>query len=200
MGTPVFWSGFDRPWSAPTMFADLTGWAWSQESNRTTDLPIIGVVRGRQEFGPRALGHRSLLAVPTSNDIRNRMNRLKHRQWYRPVSPMIADEALAQVFGHAVKSPYMTMAPRVLDEVRERFPALAHVDGTARHQSVGENDDPWLHALLLAVGNKTGLAALINTSFNTKGEPIVNTVRQCLELLDTLEDLDYILIEDWLFQ
>lgn len=161
--------------------------------------PIIAVVRGRQEFGPRALGHRSLLAVPDSDDMRERMNRLKFRQWYRPVAPMIADEALEEVFGSAIKSPYMSMAPRVRDDVRARFPALAHLDGTARHQSVGKRDEPWIHELLIAVGRRTGLAALINTSFNTHGKPIVNTVRACLKMLEELPDLDYVLIEDWLF-
>eukprot|EP00933_Yihiella_yeosuensis_P016348 TRINITY_DN14003_c0_g1_i1.p1 TRINITY_DN14003_c0_g1~~TRINITY_DN14003_c0_g1_i1.p1 ORF type:complete len:137 (-),score=17.98 TRINITY_DN14003_c0_g1_i1:144-554(-) len=132
--------------------------------------------------------------------MRDRMNRLKFREWFRPVAPMIADEALKQVFGRKVKSPYMTMAPQVLESVRKRFPALAHLDGTARHQSVGESDEPWIHALLIAVGGWTGLAALINTSFNTKGKPIVNTVRGCLEMLEDLPDLDFVVIEDWLFQ
>merc|ERR1712187_767070 len=122
------------------------------------------------------------------------------RQWYRPVAPMIADDALEEVFGRVVRSPFMTMAPKVREEVRIRFPALAHVDGTARHQSVGPGDDMWLYKLLLAVGKLTGLAALINTSFNTRGKPIVNTVRECLEMLDTLADLDFVLIEDWLFR
>merc|ERR1712061_979110 len=92
--------------------ADLLagGPAWTQQRNRTIDRPIIAVVRGRQEFGPRALGHRSLLAVPDSDEMRVRMNRLKFRQWYRPVAPMIAEEALAQVFGRVVKSPTMSMA------------------------------------------------------------------------------------------
>merc|ERR1712190_55201 len=115
----------------------------------------------------------------------DRMNRLKARQWYRPVAPMIADEDLEKVFGQVVKSPYMTMAPRVQEVVLKSFPALAHIDGTARHQSVGRDDEPFIHALLLAVGKRTGLAALINTSFNTKGRPIVNTIRECLEMLDT---------------
>merc|ERR1712129_411927 len=109
--------------------------------------------------------------------MRARMNRLKARQWYRPVAPMIADEALHEVFGRDIKSPYMTMAPQVRQDVRKSFPAMAHLDGTARHQSVGRADEPWVHALLLAVGRRTGLAALINTSFNTKGKPIVNTVK-----------------------
>merc|ERR1712129_525383 len=124
----------------------------------------------------------------------------KFREWYRPVAPMLADEALEEVFGSVIKSPYMTMAPKVRTDIRKRFPALAHLDGTARHQSVGQDYEPWLHELLLAVGKKTGLAALINTSFNSKGKPIVNTVRACLQMLDELADLDYVLIEDWLFQ
>merc|ERR1712060_612660 len=102
------------------------------------------------------LGHRSLLAVPDSIEMRDRMNRLKARQWYRPVAPMIADEALEQVFGRVIKSPYMELAPRVRHDVRSRFPAMAHLDGTARHQSVGQSDEPWLHALLLAIGKITG--------------------------------------------
>ena len=88
------------------------------------------------------------------------MNRLKARQWYRPVAPMVAAEALDEVFGRVVESPYMTMAPRILESVQARFPALAHLDGTARHQSVGRRDEPWVHSLLLAVGRKSGLAAL----------------------------------------
>merc|ERR1719265_1470714 len=113
---------------------------------------------------------------------------------------MIADEALDEVFGQEVKSTYMTMAPRVREHIRQRFPALAHLDGTARHQSVGRDDEPWLHALLLAVGKITGLAALINTSFNTRGKPIVNTIAECLQMLDELPDLDYVVIEDWIFE
>merc|ERR1712232_92263 len=132
--------------------------------------------------------------------MRERMNRLKFRQFWRPVAPMIADEELVRVFGRTVKSPYMTMAPIVRDEVRAEYPALAHLDGTARHQSVGKDDEEWIHALLLAVGRITGLAALINTSFNTRGKPICNTVKESLKMLDEHPDLDYVLIEDWLFE
>ncbi|CAE7436598.1 nodU [Symbiodinium microadriaticum] len=167
--------------------------------NRTRK-PIVAVVRGRQEFGPRALGHRSLLALPEGTEIKDRLNRLKFRQWYRPVAPMIADEDLEAVFGYVAKSPYMTMAPLVKEDIRVRFPALAHLDGTARHQSVGQADEPWIHALLLAVKKWTGLAALINTSFNSKGRPITNRVQECLQMLRDLPDLDFVLIEDWLFE
>ena len=91
-----------------------------------TRHPIVAIVRGRQEFGPRALGHRSLLAVATDDEMPKRMNRLKAREWYRPVAPMIAEEALTEVFGHTVRSPYMTLAPVVKPEIRKCFPALAH--------------------------------------------------------------------------
>eukprot|EP00928_Gymnodinium_smaydae_P055080 TRINITY_DN38702_c0_g1_i1.p1 TRINITY_DN38702_c0_g1~~TRINITY_DN38702_c0_g1_i1.p1 ORF type:complete len:645 (-),score=127.58 TRINITY_DN38702_c0_g1_i1:19-1953(-) len=162
--------------------------------------PIVAVVRGRQEYGPRALGHRSLLASPDVDGLKERLNRLKFREWYRPVAPMIADEALEEVFGRKVASPYMSMAPRVRPDIERRFPALAHLDGTARHQSVGKEDEPWVHALLHAVGRRIGLATLINTSFNSKGKPIANTVLACLQMLDELPDLDFVLIEDWLFR
>ncbi|CAE7041064.1 nolO [Symbiodinium sp. CCMP2592] len=175
------------------------GPAWSKDQNRT-EKPVIAVVRGRQEFGPRALGHRSLLAIPDSVAMKERMNRLKFRKWYRPIAPMIADEALVQVFGSPIKAPFMEKAPKVREEIRQKFPGMVHFDGTARHQSVGASEEPWIHQLLLAVGNLTGLAALINTSFNTRGKPIVNTVRESLEMLDTLPDLDYVLIEDYLFK
>lgn len=175
------------------------GPAWQKHPAKKTPKPIIAVVRGRQEFGPRALGHRSLLAFPDSEDMRDRMNRIKFRQWWRPAAPMIADEALEHVFGHKFGSVYMEFAPVVREEVRQKFPGLSHFDGTARHQSVGREDEPWVHALLLAVGKRTGLAALINTSFNSKGKPITNTVQESLEMLDTLQDLDFVLIEDWLF-
>eukprot|EP00438_Fugacium_kawagutii_P034373 Skav204878 [mRNA] locus=scaffold2602:46921:52510:+ [translate_table: standard] len=157
---------------------------------------------------------------------------------------MIADEALEAVFGRKVLSRYMERAPKAGTTVwrldlgisgwEGPSKAMVHFDGTARHQSVGPTDEPWLHQLLLAVGKLTGLAALINTSFNTKGwgvsgsrflstswewvfhacygtgrtknaggqascagRPIVNSVKDSLLMLDTLPDLDYVLIEDW---
>ena len=142
--------------------------------------PIVAVVRGRQEFGPRALGHRSLFAVPDSNDLRDRMNRLKFRQWYRPVAPMIAEEGLEEVFGHKYLSPSMEFAPKVRPEIQERFPALAHFDGTARHQSVGKGDEPWVswkarRACILIRGRLFFLAAgPMQTAFSSS-EVVSNT-------------------------
>jgi len=101
---------------------------------------------------------------------------------------------------NVVKSYEYPLAPQVQPDIRDRFPALTHLDGTARHQSVAKTDEAWLHALLIAVGKKTGLPALINTSFNSRGKPITNTVKASLEMLSELSDLDYVLIEDWLFK
>merc|ERR1712226_1284112 len=112
---------------------------------------------------------------------------------------MVAAEALHQVFGREVFSPFMDKGPQVRGEIKRRYPALSHVDGTARHQSVSMKDEPWLHSLLLEVGKLTGLAALINTSFNTKGKPLVNDIQTSLRMLEELPDLDYVLIEDMLF-
>merc|ERR1712107_524301 len=114
-------------------------------------------------------------------------------------APMVASEALEQAFGRVVKSPYMDKAPVASEATRYSFPAFAHIDGTVRHQSVSREDEPWVHALLLAVGKLTGFAALINTSFNIKGKPLVNSVKDSLDMLDTLPDLDYVLIESFLF-
>ena len=93
----------------------------------------------------------------------------------------------------------MSFAPFLKDWVVDAFPAIAHVDGTARPQTVSASRNPWLHKLLLLIGDMTGAPILINTSFNAHGEPIVNTVKDTLDLLWNSEDLDFVVIEDFLF-
>ncbi len=139
---------------------------------------VVGVVRGAQEFGPRALGHRSLLAYPGRevDGLKDRLNRIKGREWYRPVCPVVAAESSPLFFGVAVDSPYMSFAPRLLPEALVRFPHIAHCDGTSRVQTVTESDDPWLYALLQAVAARNGgFPILANTSFNprVKGEGVL---------------------------
>lgn len=122
---------------------------------------IVGVVRGRQEFGPRALGHRSLLALPTSLDIKDRMNAVKAREWWRPVAPMLMAEEVDVVFSSPpvpIVSPFMSFAPRLHPAMESRAPGIWHFDGTARPQTVAhDGDDPWLHTLLAAVKRRTGM-------------------------------------------
>ena len=165
---------------------------------------IVAVVRGRAEFGPRALGHRSLLADPTREDTKRRLNRLKHREWWRPVAPMVASpESTSDVFAdNDVSSPFMSFAPRLKDWIVERkaLPAVTHFDGTARVQTVTVDDDPWLHALLLAMRQKNGFGVLCNTSFNVRGKPILNRLAEALELLQTDPDLDALYVNGWLFE
>ena len=160
---------------------------------------VVGVVRGRAEHGPRALGHRSLLAVP-ARGMKERLNGLKKREWFRPVAPVVAVEAADRIFERRdVRSPYMSFAPALRAAAAERCPAMTHYDRSSRPQTVAAADDAWLHALLLAVAARTRCEALINTSFNARGRPILNTIADALGLLRTDDDLDYVLVDDWLF-
>lgn len=164
---------------------------------------IVGVIRGRQEFGPRALGHRSLLAAPLKG-MKERLNRLKVREWWRPVAPVLTLDSVALVFDEPdsfIVSPFMSFAPRLKPEMEQLAPAIWHYDGTARPQTVTNLDEPWLYSLLKEVGRRipSKLPMLCNTSFNTKGRPIINRAMEALQLLNELKDLDYVLIESYLF-
>eukprot|EP00501_MAST-03F_sp_TOSAG23-6_P001919 GSMAST32.ASY1.ANO1.1999.1 assembled CDS len=164
---------------------------------------IVGVIRGRQEFGPRALGHRSLLAAPLKG-MKERLNRLKVREWWRPVAPVLTLDSVSLVFDEPdsfIVSPFMSFAPRLKPEMEQLAPAIWHYDGTARPQTVTNLDEPWLYSLLKEVGRRipSKLPMLCNTSFNTKGRPIINRAMEALQLLNELKDLDYVLIESYLF-
>ena len=96
-------------------------------------------------------------------------------------------------------SPYMSFAPLLKEEIIQKFPAISHVDGTARPQTVNRNRNPWIWELLNYIGLKTGVSILINTSFNAHGRPIVNTIKQSIKLLLESDDLDFLVVEDYLF-
>ena len=164
------------------------------------DGHVIAVVRGSSEFGPRALGHRSLLADPSRGEIKDRMNRLKVREWWRPVAPMVAHEHMPMLFDDLAWSPYMSYAARLKPRFRSLLPAIAHFDGTARVQTVTRDQDSWLHALLMAVAARTGFAVLCNTSFNTRGKPILNELSEALMLLEKQVELDFLYVDGWLFR
>jgi carbamoyltransferase len=172
------------------------------------DHQIVGVVRGRAEHGPRALGHRSLLARPSAG-MKERLNALKFREWYRPVAPVVAEEAADRVFARdaaprPATSPFMSFAPALLADAADALPAVRHTDRTARPQTVSQvvgtaGYEPWLHAVLAEVQVRTGWAVLINTSFNSRGRPILNSLAEALALLVECDELDYVLVESWLF-
>jgi carbamoyltransferase len=143
---------------------------------------IVGWFEGRSEYGPRALGHRSLLANPQQRDMLRRLNDVKGREQFRPVAPLVTLERAADVFDGVIPSPYMLFVHRVREPWRDRIPAVVHVDGTARVQTVDRADEPAVAALLDAFEARTGLPVLVNTSFNTAGRPMVDAPRDALEV------------------
>jgi carbamoyltransferase len=140
------------------------------------DQRVIGWFQDRSEFGPRALGNRSLLADPRKPEMKDILNsRVKHRQAFRPFAPIVLAERMTDVFEGEEDSPFMLIAKPVRPEWRDKIPAIVHVDGTARVQTVREATNPMLYRLLKEFEALTGVPVLINTSFNIKGEPIVET-------------------------
>src|SRR5215207_1744831 len=143
---------------------------------------VVAWFQGRSEFGPRALGHRSLLAHPGYAQNLERMNDVKGREQFRPVAPMVlADRARAIFTRGPVPSPYMLFVHDVASEWRDRIPAVVHVDGTARIQSVDRADEPLVARMLERFEVRTGLPVVVNTSLNTAGRPMVDDPRDALE-------------------
>jgi carbamoyltransferase len=142
---------------------------------------VVAWFQGRSEFGPRALGHRSLLAHPGHADNLDRLNAVKGRESFRPIAPMVRAERAGEIFAGPNPSPYMLFVHRVDPEWRERIPAVTHVDHTARVQTVDAAAEPLLGRLLDAFERRTGLPVLVNTSLNTAGRPMVDDVRDALE-------------------
>ncbi|MEV4008336.1 carbamoyltransferase C-terminal domain-containing protein [Actinomadura sp. NPDC049753] len=142
---------------------------------------IVAWFQGRSEFGPRALGHRSLLAHPGRAANIERLNDVKGREQFRPIAPMVALDRAPEIFEGPLPSPYMLFVHRVRPEWRERIPAVVHVDGTARVQTVDPAGEPLVARLLEEFRRRTGLPVLVNTSLNTAGRPMVDDPRDALE-------------------
>src|SRR2546421_2839995 len=145
------------------------------------DDAVVAWFQGRSEFGPRALGHRSLLANPSRAANLNRLNDIKGREQFRPVAPMVLLDRATQIFDGPAPSPYMLFVHRVRDAWRDRIPAVIHVDGTARAQTVDPADEPLVARMLRAFERRTGLPVVVNTSLNTAGRPMVDDPRDALE-------------------
>lgn len=143
---------------------------------------VVGWFEGRSEFGPRALGHRSLLANPSRREMLARLNDIKGREQFRPVAPMVLLERAAEIFDGPLPSPYMLFTHQVRPGWAERIPAVVHVDGSARAQTVDPASEPAVAALLRAFEARTGLPVVVNTSFNTAGRPMVDTPSEALEV------------------
>jgi carbamoyltransferase len=141
---------------------------------------VVAWFQGRSEYGPRALGRRSLLANPCYQENLERLNDVKGREQFRPVAPMVLLDRAADLFGRGpIPSPYMLFVHDVRPEWRDRIPAVVHVDGTARVQTVA--DDALLERMLREFEARTGVPVVVNTSLNTAGRPMVDTPRDALE-------------------
>jgi len=139
---------------------------------------IAGIANGRAEYGPRALGNRSLLADPRGSNVKDRVNDIKQRQKFRPFAPAILEEYAQEYFTGAV-GPYMQFTARC--KYPSQYPAVVHKDGTSRVQTVNKQDNPKFRELLEAWYGKTGCPMLLNTSLNIKGKPMVNTEQDARE-------------------
>jgi carbamoyltransferase len=145
---------------------------------------VLGWYRGRMEFGPRALGHRSILADPGHSEMRDRINAMvKMREAFRPFAPAVSLEQVQDWFEvpRGFELPYMIMTADVRPQHRAALPAITHVNGSARVQTVSKTDNCEFHTLLQEVGKATGREMVLNTSFNVKGQPIVNTPREAID-------------------
>jgi carbamoyltransferase len=189
---PMRTAALGRSWSDEELAAWLDAAAVAFE--RPADIAVaaadaladdltVAWFQGRSEYGPRALGHRSLLAHPGRAENLDRLNAVKGRERFRPIAPMVLQDRARELFDRGpVPSPYMLFVHDVRREWRDRIPAVTHVDGTARIQTIDRVSEPLLARLLERFAERTGLPVVVNTSLNTAGRPMVDDPRDALEL------------------
>jgi carbamoyltransferase len=159
---------------------------------------IVGWFQGRMEFGPRALGNRSILADATHFRMKDRVNQsVKFRENWRPFAPSCLAERAHEYFHRAREAPFMTMTFDVLPHQRDRIPAVTHADNTARVQTVRREVNPRYWQLIEEYGKKTGVPVIMNTSFNLRGEPIVCSPKDAIRTFYS-SGLDFLVLGDWL--
>jgi carbamoyltransferase len=166
------------------------------------DERVVGWYRGRFEWGPRALGHRSILADPRHEAMKEVVNtKIKFREPFRPFAPVVPEERAAEYF--ATKNidknqlaPYMLMVSPIVEDKQDKIQAVCH-NGTGRLQSVRADQNPGYYRLIQKFGEATGVPVLLNTSFNLRGEPIVNTPQNALNTF-AKSDIDQLVLENFL--
>lgn len=169
-------------WTGPYLGHNIEGpYPVQKALNALKENKIFGIANGRAEFGPRALGNRSLIADPRGGDIKDRVNAIKKRQEFRPFAPVILEQCVHDYFEMPSKcvSPYMQFVAKC--KRPDKFPAIVHADGTSRVQTVSEEQHPGLYELLTNFYSMTGCPMLLNTSLNVKGKPIVNNEQDAIQ-------------------
>ncbi|MCI0470654.1 MAG: hypothetical protein L0Y73_03245, partial [Candidatus Aminicenantes bacterium] len=181
---------------------------------------VIGLFHGRMEYGPRALGHRSIIGDARSQKMQKVMNlKIKFRESFRPFAPSLLDEETGSYFDFNHRSPYMLLVYDVLEDkrleaaaelnrtkglkkldiARSVIPAVTHVDFSARVHTVNKDVNPFFYAIIDEFYKQTGCPVVINTSFNVRGEPIVNSPADALKVFQNT-DMDYLLLETFLIE
>jgi len=161
---------------------------------------IIGWFQGKMEFGPRALGSRSILADPRDGKMKDIVNeKIKHREPFRPFTPSLLYESRKEYFGTNIESPFMILAFDVPEEIQKEIPAVVHVDGTTRPQTVRKEVNEKYWNLIKAFEDITSIPVVLNTSFNVRGEPIVCTPSDALNCFFNT-DLDYLVMGNFLIK
>jgi len=208
--------------------ADTKSWIYEEISENVlpariaaliSQEKIIGLCQGRMEFGPRALGARSIIGDARSEKMQSALNlKVKFRESFRPFAPSILEEKASEYFDIPIKSPYMLLVAPVqnnkkisvmsdenlqgiqkLKVKRSVIPAVTHVDYSSRVQTVNEGDNPLFYKIIKAFDAQTGCPVVINTSFNIRGEPIVATAEDAYRCF-MCTDIDYLLIDNFLFE
>lgn len=164
------------------------------------DGKIIGLMQGRSEVGPRALGNRSILCDPSYIDMKDTLNhKIKFREWFRPFAPIVKQEDSNKYFEFSGDASYMSYSPKVRSEFTNKLPSIVHKDGTARLQTITRKQNDFIYCLLTEFEKLRGVGCLLNTSFNIKGKPILTTIKDAIEVLETTE-IDAVVIDGYLFE
>ncbi len=161
---------------------------------------IIGVIRGKSECGPRALGNRSIICDPSFPEMKDILNhKVKFREWFRPFAPIVKEEEVNKYFDFEGEARFMSYSPKTKTEWLEKLKSIVHEDTTSRVQTVTREQNEFIYDLISEVDKIKNVGVILNTSFNIKGKPILTSIEDALEVLNTTE-LDYVLVENWLFE
>jgi carbamoyltransferase len=180
LGAAAAMSGKHLDWQGPYLGHDLGGeYPVQAIFDEIMSNQIAAVASGRAEYGPRALGNRSILADPRDPEIKNKVNKIKKRELFRPFAPVVMEEYASEWFDMDYTSPYMQYTPKCLKP--DLIPSVVHHDGTSRVQTVNKDQHPGLYKLLEMFYNETGIPILLNTSLNIKGQPLLNDEADIIE-------------------